>query len=113
MGSSLLIIRVWKEERVSRWSWGRSIAWCQRHHPLPWRLDCEHSMTSVGEVTGSVVLGAGLRAVQASSLCPLDSIARSQAVSGPLPVQACTYFFHLLEALGLPWASPCETSFPW
>lgn len=66
-----------------------------------------HSLTSVGEVTGSVVLGAGLRALQARSLCPLDSVARPQAVGGPLPrLQACTHFFHPLEALGLPWASP-------
>lgn len=73
-----------------------------------------HSLTSVGEVTGSVVLGAGLRAVQAHSLCPLDSVARPQAVGGPLPrLQACTHFFHPLEALGLPWASPHEISFPW
>lgn len=63
-----------------------------------------HSLTSVGEVTSSVVLGAGLRAVQASSLCPLDSVAR---------LQAWTHFFHPLEALGLPWASSQETSFPW
>lgn len=73
-----------------------------------------HSLTSVGEVTGSVVLGAGLRAMQACSLCPLDSVARPQAVGGPLPsLQVCTHFFHPLEALDLPWASPHETSFPW
>lgn len=34
-------------------------------------------------------------------------------MGGPLPrLQACSHSFHPLEGLGLPWASPHETSFP-